>query len=123
MTGRMEPDLWTERLTGHVAELVRRGFADAARRLIREWGGQKRYVPARPHPESPLVELLGDEAARASAEIVGGEYCEVPPRSVLSEDLKQRILRETGTTREIAARLGTTERHVRRVRNAGFGGR
>lgn len=107
-------------LSGHLGELVRRGFGGAAVRLVLEWGGSKRYVPHNPQPGSALVEIVGLSAALALSELAGGDYYDVPPRTILDgETLKQQILKEGGSTREVAVKLGTTERHVRRVRRDG----
>jgi len=107
-------------LSGHLGELVRRGHGGAAVRLILEWGGSKRYIPEEPQPNSPLVAVVGMAAANVLAELFGGNYYDIPPRMVLDgESLKQQILKEDGTTREVAQKLGTTERHVRRVRRDG----
>lgn len=107
-------------LSGQLGELARRGHGGAAVRLILDWGGRKKYIPKHPTPDCPLVSVIGMDAARVLAELVGGEHYDIPPRSVLSgESLKQQILRAEGTTSEIAGRLGTTERHVRRVLRAG----
>lgn len=107
-------------LSGHLGELVRRGHGGAAVRLVLEWGGEKRYIPQTPAPGSALVGVVGMGAALVLAELAGGEYYDIPPRAVLAGDsLKQQILRADGSTREVAQRLGTTERHVRRVRKDG----
>jgi hypothetical protein len=107
-------------LSGYLGELVRRGHGGAAVRLILEWGGAKRYIPKEPQTGSPLVDIVGMAAATVLAELTGGDYYDIPPRVVLDgESLKQQILKEDGTTREVAQKLGTTERHVRRVRKDG----
>ena len=107
-------------LSGHLGELVRRGHGGAAVRLVLEWGGQKRYIPKVPATDSALVAVVGVAAAQVLADLAGGEYYDIPPRTVLKGDsLKQQILRADGSTREVAQGLGTTERHVRRVRKDG----
>ena len=104
-------------LPGCLGELVRRGHPKAALILLAERGGATVYVPKTPKPGQPLVELIGLDAAMVLAELrPGGDHVEVP-LATNRYALKQRILAAVPLgTREIARLLGTTERHVRRVR-------
>jgi hypothetical protein len=107
-------------LPGHFGELVRRGFGGAAIRLIMEWGGTKRFIPRDPRPDSPIVQIIGMAASRVLGELIGSTHYDIPSKKWLRGDaLKQEILREDGTTREVAVKLGCTERHVRGVRRDG----
>jgi hypothetical protein len=108
------------RLPGPLGELARCGHGGAALRLVREWGGTKRSVPGRLREPSPLVELIGAEAAAALIDICGPCRLDIPSRACLEDTLKAKVLLAEGTTREIAVATGATERYVRMTRNAGM---
>ena len=107
------------RLPGPLGELARRGHGGAALILVRERGGLKMYVPARPQPSSPVVAMIGAKAAGVLADICGSAHIDVPSRGCLEESLKAAVLRAAGSTRDIAQATGATERYVRMVRNSG----
>ena len=104
-------------LSGLLGALVRHGHREVAVRLIMERGGTKVYIPAHPRPGMTLVDIVGMPAAQVMADERGGQHYDIPPRQVLGKlDLKARILLEGGSDKETALKLGTTMRHVRRVR-------
>lgn len=105
-------------LPGILGELQRGGFMGAALTLAREWGGTRRRIPKRPAPGMALVDLIGLDAASLLASLYGDEEIDIPLGAQPGRK-KAAILRHTGTAREVARAVNTTERHVRRVRNAG----
>lgn len=105
-------------LPGLLGVLARAGHLGAALTLAREWGGTRRRIPKRPAPGMALVDLIGLEPARLLAGLHGDEEVDIP-MGVVTGAKKSAILRQSGTAREVALAVGTTERHVRRVRNAG----
>lgn len=108
-------------LPGVLAELQRRGHGGAAVRLVMEWGGTKRQLPKVVTPGCAVAQVMGFDAARLLQELVGaGEFYDVPSPASLEPTLKGEILRHEGGTRETARALRCTERHVRKVRNAGL---
>lgn len=107
-------------LPGHLGEMARRGHGGAALKLLQEWGGTKRYIPAHPRPGSPLVEIVGMEAAQVLADLCGSTDYDIPSRAWLGglgATQKAAILRAEGGTREVAEALGCSERYVRMVRD------
>jgi len=87
------------------------------------YGGKKTYLPERVTRRSRLVAVVGYENARkivAECGRPGGYHIDIPVFSACPHPTKRsRILAETGTTREIAGRVGCSERYVREVRNEG----
>lgn len=105
-------------LPGVAGELARRGFGGEAVRLMLEWGGTKRTIPQNPVPGSPLVGVVGMDAALVLAALYGNTQVDIPSKGTLEETLKAGILRRAGNgdgTRAIAMALGCTERYVRAV--------
>lgn len=102
-----------------MGELARRGHREAALRLISAWGGTRHYIPCNPTKDSPLVILIGEPAAMVLAELIGGDYFDIPAKGVLDKlgkSMKERILQEDGPVLEVAQKLGTSQCYVRRIR-------
>ncbi len=114
MTGD-DPKSSTAHLPGLLGVLARAGHGGAALRLLAEWGGTSRYIPAHPGPDSPLVALIGVDAAQVLAAVAGGGNYDVP-MATYRHARKGVIARAAGSTREVARRFGVTERWVRKVR-------
>lgn len=88
---------------------------EPASALIRQFGGQKLYIPVTPKPEHRLFEL-GEEAARAIAHHYAGETLEVPSlKAPIRREIIWKLSRQGYSRNEIAARVGVTERRVRQV--------
>jgi len=86
---------------------------DVARRLVERHAGEVRHIPKRPAPEHPLARTLGLDAARRLGRHFGGVSLYIPrgrPR------LADCIAGLDGAAHEVAAALGCSTRHVRRVR-------
>lgn len=106
-------------LPAMLAEVARAAGIEIAIRLLEEWGGTKRYIPAQPIPTSDIVQVIGMRGALALAERWGGAHHDIPRPALSSKKLK--ILRHTGTAREAARDCQCTERWVRMVRAEFFG--
>ena len=119
----------TPAILGPLGELQRRGHDDAVVHLMKEWGGQNHYIPFKPTENSPVVKVIGMEAARALCDIIKidktrtrlalkgdagarGECINIPSRRSLTPSLKPAILRHSGRTREVARELGCTEGYL-----------
>lgn len=118
MTRRTDLD----HLPGVLGELARKGHGGAALILANRWGGQKRYIPARPREGLALVDLIGLDAAyvvaayfHGSDPVANGGDHDIP-KTVLTARLAAEIRAHPGTTREAARALNCTERYVRLVR-------
>jgi hypothetical protein len=90
----------------------------AALKLVASYGGTRLYVAKSPRENSALARAVGWPAARRLARAYGGDELDVPRAEALRSK-KRAILAASGSGREVARAVGTTERHVRRVRNAG----
>lgn len=115
-------DTPASRLSGPAAVLVAHGMRGVAVRLIIEWGGTNRYIPSHPSPSSPLVGVVGMEAALVLAREYGNTQVDIPSRSTLEDTLKADILRlgsDGDSSRVIAQKLGCTERYARSVLRRG----
>jgi len=112
------------RVSGPLGRLAGGRHGGAVLLMIKHWGGTKRYVGILQRGDSPLVQLIGQDAADALAAIVSdmdiSRQIDIPSRRVLGASLKAAILDHAGTTRETALALGCTERYVRDVREAGW---
>ncbi|MGQ9370550.1 hypothetical protein [Azospirillum sp. A39] len=102
-------------LPGILGELAATGHTGAALTLAKEWGGQRRYIPAEPRPGMEIVALVGIDAARALAAICGSREIEVPRAAGLGS-LKRAILGEAGSANQVAQAVGCTRRYVLKVR-------
>ncbi|MDK2955393.1 MAG: hypothetical protein PWQ57_889 [Desulfovibrionales bacterium] len=94
--------------------------ADAALILAREAGGLRHYVPSRARPGHPWARLIGMAAFTRLCEHYGNGELELP-RAAALDDLRPQIedlARQGVPRREIARRLGCTERYARMVANA-----
>ncbi|WP_372069751.1 hypothetical protein P7L75_01385 (plasmid) [Tistrella mobilis] len=101
-----------------IAELI---GDDLAMRLAASRGGQTWYVPRpdRLRPDHWLIDLLGQEAALALCQRYGPGDMEIPSGYYVHAAARAReIGAAAGSTREIAARYGVTERWVRMCRAA-----
>ncbi|SMF86504.1 hypothetical protein [Tistlia consotensis] len=90
----------------------------AALRLVDAFGGTKCYVPKDMPPEHSLVLAIGSEAAAILHRHYAGSGIEVPVLAV-ARHRKRLILEAQGGTKEVALRVGVSDRYVRMVRNAG----
>ena len=82
-------------------------------------GVQNLYVPAEVQPDSTLVRLVGESAARRLSEEWGNEFLAIPFINRYEVDTKRRAIarmldRKFGT-REIAAHLAMSERRVQQI--------
>lgn len=110
MVDRSADRAWLTPLLNRIAEA---GGERAALILGREKAGQEIYIPARISESHWLAELVGLEAARAIAEVYGGQNIVLPPalggakrrRAALLAEMIRRgysvnqITRETGLAR------------------------
>lgn len=88
-----------------------------ALKLMQHYGGQEVYFRQQPAPD--LVELLGEEAARAVCDLLGGERLYVPHGRATRRRQEVEALSARGhDRRHIARSLGISQRHVRRLANA-----
>ena len=93
---------------------------EMARMLIGGFGGTLLYIPLRPSDASPLVHVLGRDAARGLGHRFGGEAVDVPLHKMRADRRRDRDailkLRKDGRgIAEIARRVGCSERHVYHV--------
>lgn len=112
------PTLRPELLPGPLLVLAEAGFMREAMLLAKEWGGRTFDIPAagRLRAGSPLVKLLGREAARIVALRYGPGRLYVPLAAGRGAK-KRDILSHPGGTAAAARDLHTSEQWVRRVRN------
>ena len=77
---------------------------EGAARLIGAFAGMRLYVPHAPEPDDSLSEVIGLEAARALAQIYGGDRIDVPnptPRRIQIVDLRASGVSIDGIAREL----------------------
>ncbi len=105
-----------------LAEIAEAVGPHAALRLAVRFGGRGLYVPHHPRAGHAIERAIGPEAFRLLCKRYGGtELRDIPLGAALSN--KGVAIRSTAQAhpqlshRSIAARLRTTERHVRRVLN------
>lgn len=103
-------------LMGVLRQLADAGHVDAVPKLIAAWGGTRRLIPVAPTEAHELVRIIGMPAARALAELRGGQEVDIP-RGVGLGAKKAAILRLAGSRREVARAAECTERFVRKVLN------
>lgn len=105
-------------LTGPALQLAEKAGFDAAVRLMVALGGQRLYVPRKMRPGSPFYEPLGRDAARALAELFGGEHIEVPLGTGLKESqIRAQIAAFKGTNNKAVETFGRHRRTIQRIRH------
>lgn len=109
----------TRFLMGVLRQLADAGHEAAVPKLVAARGGLRLYIPSAPAEGDELVRLIGLPAACALAALRGNEEVDIPLGIGIGAK-KAAIARIAHRpAAEIARTVGTTERHVRRVRNAG----
>ncbi|TQD37456.1 helix-turn-helix domain-containing protein [Rhodobacter capsulatus] len=85
--------------------------------LMQHFGGQEVEFPRR-KPSAELVKVLGEDAAAKLCHFLSGQRLYVPHGRSRMRRLDVQRLADTGRgRREIAATLGISQRHVRRLAN------
>lgn len=112
-------------LPGILYDIAQSTDRDCAYILAQKWGGLNLYIP-KPQSLTPrhrLVRALGMEAAVKLCTLYQCEYIDIPLGPALPPHKKSIILElaeNRGLShRAIARKAKTSERHVRRVLNAG----
>jgi hypothetical protein len=81
--------------------------------------GNNLYVPAKVVPESVLVKLIGEPAAKAMSNEWGGTTLAIPRLRSFEEDHRRqfiaRMLERGFGTREVATQLRMSERRVQQI--------
>lgn len=109
-----------------LAELADLIGEEATLALARAEGGLDRvYIPQEPTPDHPWAAVLGPELWARVVSARAGERIDLPRGDhIRLKKVEILDLAEEGlTNREIARRVGTTERHVRRILGAVAGSR
>lgn len=90
-----------------------------ALQLMAHFGGQELAIPKSPPPGHPILLALGDEDGHALCRYIAGGMISVPNGKAAQSARRDVLaLQEQGLSRrEIAQRLGITQRHVRRMAN------
>jgi len=109
----------TRYLMGVLRQLADAGHEAAVPKLVAARGGTRLYIPSTPAEGDELVRLIGMPAARALADLRGNEEVDIPLGIGIGAKKAAISRMAHRPASEIARTVGTTERHVRRVRNAG----
>jgi DNA-binding NarL/FixJ family response regulator len=111
-----------------LAEVAEVAGVTAALQLAHAKGGSQAYIPKPENltPDHWLVEAVGDIAARAIAERMGGGHCGIPlgPLNGMRSKVWRAIqegIKEGKSAHEIARLIGVHHRTVRRHRNGHSG--
>lgn len=103
-------------LTGVMVKIRQVAGEEAAAKILQAYGGGRMCVPVRAGKRSALTRLVGLDAARKIAAAIGCGAYEIQVARTAAPSLKMRILAASGSTIEVARRLGCSERYVRMVR-------
>ncbi len=87
----------------------------ATLKLVEAFGGGNCYIPATPDPSAHLVQVLGERAVAALIEQYGPGTFAVPALAAVRHK-RVLISRLSGSARDVARKLGVTDRWVRYVR-------
>lgn len=89
----------------------------AAVRLADTFGGIERvYIPKTVKIDHDFVGIIGLDLMEDLCGEFGGEHIDIP-RGVFKDLKKTQILDASGSHREVALRLGVSQRYVRQVRS------
>lgn len=111
----MEHDAWGTETLRRLAELIGR---ELTLKLVYECGGIGIYIPREPRASHAWARSIGPEAWAKVVAAFGGDRIDLPVGRYMYRLAKQEIieLAEQGIShREIASRVRTSERYVRRV--------
>jgi hypothetical protein len=100
-----------------LAQVAEAAGLEAALRLRRELGGTQVHVARTPKPDTLLVRKGGPEAARALADLVGGETVKIPKGRHTQAALIEHLLSTGTAVQEIARLVGCDAETVRRRKN------
>lgn len=92
--------------------------------LVREYGGQRIWIPRQPTLDWVVVGLLGYEAAYSLSYLVGGSQIEVPSCRFLSiEERNQRIRcdRATHSIEALARKYNLRREWIRKILRSSSG--
>jgi hypothetical protein len=101
-------------------ELVEAIGFSATLKLVDRWGGVRLYVPLEEHltPEHAIVKELGAENAAKLAR-THNEWLEVPRAARYLRMVRNRVIRETGTSASrLARKFSMTRRNIFYIRAA-----
>ncbi|MBF0335018.1 MAG: hypothetical protein HQL40_15445 [Alphaproteobacteria bacterium] len=92
--------------------------APEARKLADHFGGVRWKIPKTARATHRFVPVIGiDAMTKLCAEFGGVDISITKPPA---DTLKHKILRTEGSVREVALKLGCTDRYVQMVRNGGL---
>jgi len=88
-------------------------------KMLQRFGGTVLYVPLNPKEQHPITRLIGVQGAAKLASHFGGATLTIPIGKkylqVKQRKMIQQLREQNQTCRQIALRLGCTERWVRKV--------
>ena len=89
----------------------------AAVRLANVLGGVENvYIPKKARIDHEITAIIGLDRMEDLCAEFGGSQIEIP-RGVFRDLKKTRIMDATGSNRDVALRLGCTQRYVREIRS------
>lgn len=114
-------------LVGPARELAKVAGFDAAVRLMVNFGGQRLYVPRKMRPrraskrqalnDIDFITAIGREAAKALADLYGGEHIEIPLGSALQDkQIAQQVANFKGSINQAIRKFGLHRRTIQRLR-------
>lgn len=113
------------KLPPQVRRLVRLvGWAETFK-LLKHLGGQRVYIPLKPHPFLLLREALAPETIQALTREYGTQALDLPKIDKMILELRDReilLALQHSSYAEVAAAYGVTERLIRHVRATRSGG-
>lgn len=113
-------------LVGPALELAKAAGFDAAVRLMVNFGGQRLYVPRKMRPrraskrqalnEIDFITAIGRDAAKALADLYGGEHIEIPLGSALQDrQIALQVANFKGSINQAIRKFGLHRRTIQRI--------
>ncbi len=92
------------------------GLPDSLK-LASAFPGVPVYVPARPHPDHPIAQIIGFDSLQKLSDIYGQEYLRMPNITVrkLKHQLVQELRARNVSTRQIALQTGFCQRRIEQL--------
>lgn len=115
------PDPRIALLRGAARALAEELGFEAAEKLMHHFGGLQVTVPMKPRKHSPLLLVLGREAAAVLSRLYGGSNIDVPValgRRMETAARMRAIQEHPGSHNQVAREFQCTRRWVRMVRKA-----
>lgn len=118
---RINPD-YLPQLLQDLADII---GLDAALKLVKAFPGVSIYIPAHPHPDHFIAEIIGFDALCALSKVYTQETLRLPKLDAAERQIKHQVVAEmldrNCSTRTVALATGYSARRIEQLRSSQLG--